>query len=145
MSTDLMLTAPPRLQMQSGDDFVSFTIHPAGFGRVVRKLLHSRIGSKCFEENVFADRVDKSTQPLRMLQTTFVAENVEDSNKCLLPDILNQLRRTETRPQLYDEKVAEIAREMTFCFRLTLNQALDIASIKSLALQISPYPVDSIV
>ena len=72
------------------------------------------------QQNVVADRIHKGPKPVRLAQRTFLADRQKHTRKGLLANVLDGLRRAQTRPQL---QVQQLVDHHTFIGRGRLGHA----------------------
>jgi hypothetical protein len=87
------------------------------------------------QQNVVADGVHESSQPLWLTNATLAAQCDENTGKSLLAHVLDGLRRIQTGTQLQLDQFAEISHEMFLDAEISSTKALDVGLIEGLELQ----------
>jgi hypothetical protein len=82
-----------------------------------------------------ADAVDKGAQPLRLAQTTILAQNSEDPGERLLSHVLDRVRGLQARPKFDPEQLGEVADEVRLRLAVSSPKLFYISCIEGLKMQ----------
>ena len=82
------------------------------------------------EDHVVADRVDERAERFGRLYAALASQGRKDAREGLLLRILDLFAGAKTRPQLQRQQVAEVAREVGFCVRISRTEPLQIGAIE---------------
>src|SRR5579862_5805203 len=85
-----------------------------------------------FKNDIVADGIYKRPKPLGVLQAFLLSENLQHSQKSLLPNVINLIGGPPTAPKLDAQKLTEVDSKMLLDGSVTFREATHVLSVKIL-------------
>ncbi len=86
-------------------------------------------------KDVGADGIDECAEAFGLAETSFLAEDGEDADECLLTDVFDGVLGLEAGAQFESEQVGEVGHKMLLSFTISGPKPADISCIERVELQ----------